>query len=91
MIGEEKGHSRSCPHGSISDFVWAEPKSTLASEGFANNFHEDPCVFLIDNFLSPSRDVYSTQRGVCIWIPGKFEDAFDSLSQSKNRAQDKVT
>ena len=86
MVGEEERHGCSGPHGSISDFVQAKPESALASKGLTNNLHEDQCILLVDDFRSPSWDVYSTQRGVCVWLLGEFEDALDSLSQSKDGA-----
>ena len=90
MIGEEERHDRPCSHGSISNFVWAKPESTSVSKVFADNFHEDPCVFLIDDFRSSSWDVYGTQWSICIWVLGEFEYALDSSSQSENRAQNGV-
>ena len=91
MIGEEERHGCSGPHGLISDFVWAKPKSALTSKGLTNNLHEDQCILLVDNFRSASWDPYSTQRGVCVWVLGKFEDALDSSSQSKDGAQNGVS
>ena len=56
----------------------------------AQDFKNDPCVFLIDHFRSPSWDVYGAQWSVCIWVLGEFEYALDSSSQSENRAQNGV-